>query len=190
MTSLYHMMECFVPQGQTIKDILDYPLIDGVDSWIAGSRFDPPPPVPIQLSWDPNTRGSKKQFYDATIPLAHRELIAALRGAGVDNLDCYQAAITDSLTGALDEDYLAVNVIGLVRAADLAQSIYSDPSGRGSVDMDFDSLMLSTTAARNLLLFRLAECVTGIVVHDAVKRALELRGGFGLTFVPPEQWIG
>lgn len=190
MNGPYHMMECFVPPGKTITDIVDYPLIDGVDSWMSGSRFATALSTPIQLAWDPSTNGVKKHLYDATIPLFHRDLIDALHAAGVDNLDCYPVKITDNTTGAVDETYTAVNVIGLVAAADLAKSKHSDPSGRGRIDMDFDGVCLSKEAPQDLMLFRLAECVSALVVHDSVKRFLETRGGFGLTFVAPERWIG
>ena len=186
----YFMLECFVPKGATIVDIRDYPLIDGVESWLMGLRFDATLPEPILLEWDPSTDGLKKKFYDASIPLMTKELVAALRSGGVDNFDCYEVRITDRASGVVDDGYLAVNILGVVAAADLRACAFEDPSGRRLVDMDFDRLQISTTAARGLLLFRLAECVTGLVVHSAVKKHLEAQGGFGLSFVAPQSWIG
>ena len=39
------------------------------------------------------------------------------------------------------------------------------------------------------LLFRLAENVSALVVHERVKRRLEAQN-LGLTFDPPEEWFG
>jgi hypothetical protein len=186
----YFMLECMVPFGETRVTIADYPTLDGIDSWIAGSRFAHSPRDPIELQWDVDTDGPRKSFYDATIPLMHTELLDALRGSGVDNLDCYAASVTDIQTGEVERSYWAVNIIGVVRAADLSRSRFSDPSGRMRIDMDFDSLVVAPHAPRGALMFRLAECTTGLLVRSDLKVRLEAAGGFGLTFVEPEAWIG
>ncbi len=184
------MLECLIPLGQSALSITGYPVIEGIDSWTLGARFSAPPAEPIVVRWDPDTQGFKKSYYDATIPLMRRELIEALQAAGVDNLECFDARIDTPATGEQDTGYMAVNVIGAVAAADLAQSKFSDYSGRRRIDMDFDSLVLKPQAPRGALLFRLAECTSGLVVHARVKEHLESLGGFGLSFVEPTDWIG
>lgn len=186
----YFMLECFAPGGEDVLDILEYPFIDGVDSWLLGARFDVAIPEPIELQWDGATRGVKKSYYNVTIPLMTRELVGALRSSGVDNIDEYAVRIRDATSDRVDESYVAVNVLGAVAAADRAQSTYQDPTGLGRADLDFDRLVLATDATHGLLLFRLAECVTGLVIHSSVRSALEARGGFGLSFIRPEEWIG
>src|SRR5438552_144031 len=120
----YYMLECFAPGGEEFTDILEYPLLSGVESWMTGSRFSRPLPEPIQLQWDPDTRGPQKTLYDVTIPLFRAPLLAALRAAGVDNLDSYRTEIRDPRSGRTSRDYFAVNVIGTVAAADLPNSSY------------------------------------------------------------------
>jgi hypothetical protein len=39
-------------------------------------------------------------------------------------------------------------------------------------------------------MFRLAESVNGIVVHESVKKAIEAAEIDTLTFIPPEEWVG
>ena len=186
------MLECFAPEGsRTTRDILSYPLLDGVDSWILGARLAASAvPVPLTLEWDPRSKGPKKSFYDATIPLMRKELIHCLFKCGVDNLETVAVEIRDSETGEIDPGYSAINVLGAVAVANLAESKYTDHSGRGQVDLDFDKLVIAPERARGLLFFRLAECVSAIVIASRVKSALEAAGGFGLSFVPPEDWIG
>lgn len=186
----YYMLECMVPLGQTAYALSGYPSIDGVESWTLGSRFAREPKHPIVVRWAPDTQGLKKSFYDATVPLMRRELVEALRVAGVDNLDCYDALIEEPETGDLDTGYLAVNVVGTIGAADLTKSAWADLSGRRRIDMDFDSLTIKPLAPRGALLFRLAECTSGLVIHARVKAQLETSGGFGLSFVDPGDWIG
>jgi hypothetical protein len=98
--------------------------------------------------------------------------------------------ILDTKTGRNNYNYMAVNIIGVVAAADLGQSVYEDPWGQGQIDMDFDSLVIDPKKAGGGKLFRLAECVSGIVIHRSVKEYLESKGGFGLSFVHPSDWIG
>lgn len=184
------MLECLIPLGESALAVTGYPVIEGIDSWTLGAPFATPPAEQIVVRWDPETRGFKKSLYDATIPLMRRELIEALKAAGVDNLECFDARIDSPATGEQDTDYMAVNVVGAVAAADLAQSKFSDFSGRRRIDMDFDALVLRPHAPRGALLFRLAECTSGLVIHSRVKEHLESLGGFGLSFVEPADWIG
>src|SRR5690606_38768707 len=135
-----------------------------------GAPFAHPPAGPIRLCWDPRTRGAKKPLYTSNIPLMHRGLLDAMRSAGIDNIDAYPAEVLDLETQEVDGDYVAFNVLGAVRAADLARSHWADPSQRRRIDMDFDSLAIAPDASRGLLLFRLAECVSGLVVHHALRR--------------------
>jgi len=187
--SSYYMLECLSPPGESVRDIRAYPAIQGIDSWIVGSLFEQPPAEVIQLEWDPQTQGGTKALYSSNIPLMRRDLWGALRAAGVDNIDAYPAAIVDLATNDANREFVAFNVVGAVSSANLAESKWSDLSNMRRIDMDFDSLSIATETARGLLLFRLAECVSGIVVHDTVKQHVE-RHGFDLMFVPPEEWIG
>ena len=184
------MLDCFAPRDQGVREILEFPFIDGVKSWLLGARFAVAIDEPIELEWDPKTKGARKSYYNVTIPLMTRRLLSALQGSGVDNIDPYAVRIRDSASGELDDGYVAINVLGAVAAADLMLSRYEDPSGLGRADLDFDSVVLAPEQARGLLLFRLAECVTALVVHVSVREALEAAGGFGLAFIPPEEWIG
>jgi len=51
-------------------------------------------------------------------------------------------------------------------------------------------LVIDEAKTRGALLFRLAESVNGIVVHETIKNAIEATGIDTLTFMPPEEWVG
>jgi len=186
----YFLLECFSETQWEFSDILDYPEIDGIISWISGSAFESLVPQPIKLQWDPETEGLKKSLYSTIIPLFRKDIVAALQEAGVDNLDSYAVEISDVKLGEISHDYVAVNIVGLVAAMNHDGSRYSDFWGAGLIDLDIDSLVIDSEKAKGFLMFRLAECVNGIVIARKVKEHLESQGGFGLTFVPPEEWIG
>jgi hypothetical protein len=185
----YYLLECYWGHLDTFSDVGVYPDVPGISTWMMGSRFDVPVPEPIRLEWDPESSGPRKHLYKAPIPLFHRELISALRGAGVDNLDCYRAEILDVKDRSVTKDYLAVNVIGVISAADMSLSRYASYSSPPLIDVDFDLLIIDPAKTLGARLFRLAERVSGIVMHREVKEHLESLGGFGLTFIPPSDWV-
>ncbi len=53
--------------------------------------------------------------------------------------------------------------------------------------MDFDSVVLDEPAISDALIFRLAESVNAIIVHEKVKQHLEASGINTLTFLKPEE---
>jgi hypothetical protein len=150
-----------------------YPELPLSFSWVGGRRFEAPPPVPLRFEVFRDGGARMPAFFVPTIPLMRHDLLVALRQSGVDNLDDYPAEVFIPQTGVETHDYRAVNVVGVVKAADLAQSSFSAPSGRPTIDVDFDSLVLDESLVADRLLFRLAEAVSAILVHDKVRRAVE-----------------
>jgi hypothetical protein len=65
--------------------------------------------------------------------------VAALQSCGVDNLDLYPARIFDPDNDQLHENYKAVNIIGMVAAADMQKSVLSAPDGIAHIDVAFDN---------------------------------------------------
>ena len=55
---------------------------------------------------------------------------------------------------------------------------------------DFFSLSVDEVKAKDLLLFRLAENVTAVLVHEQVKSAVEASGITNLTWFKSESWAG
>lgn len=100
--------------------------------------------------------------------LMTKRLIAALEAAGVDNLQTFPAEITNSETGDVIRDYMVVNVIGLVSAADLAASTTTPLA-----DVKFfHTLVVDEKRANGLLMFRLAESRLDVIVEERVAAAI------------------
>lgn len=189
---MYHMLMCQSPDGVEMAG-LDYTPDDVGDGrlrlWKLGRRFATPPPQPIQVFIDVGESGPLKEFYDTTIALMSRRLAAALAAAGIANIDYYDAVVQDLETGRIHTSHVAFNIVGTVAAADLSRSRFQAPDGP-LISVDFDGLAIDPAKAGGALLFRLAECVSGVVVHDQVKAAIEAAGIDTLTFLPPGEWVG
>ena len=183
----YLVLECPVRPNETKAKFFSYKGFDG--DWFAGHRFMTSPSTPIELTWNPEKEhGVRVAYYDASPPvLMTKELLHALRGAGVDNFDEYPVVIRSTTNGPDCHHYAAVNIIGIITAADLERSNVADP-GSGMIDMAFDSLAIDERNAAGHLLFRLAESVTTVLIHSTVASILKTQGGFGLTFTRPEDY--
>ncbi len=100
--------------------------------------------------------------------LMSRALVKTIQESGVDNLQVFPATITDDKTGAVNEDYAVVNVIGLVEAADLTKS-KTLPLADAKF---FQHLAVDSKRAKGLLMFRLAESYTDIIIAESVAKAI------------------
>src|SRR2546421_548577 len=126
--------------------------------WFGGQRLTQPVAEPLIYTLDPKHPGNIRVMYDdAAYPLMRDDLIEALRVVGVDNLQLFGAVIVDPQTGIQHANYKAFNIIGLVKAADMAKSVRAATSDSKLLDVDFDSLAIDENKASPFRLFRLAE---------------------------------
>ncbi len=163
--------------GKPRRWIDEEPFLRGISFW-KGARITASVPEPLQYKLKRIRRDAEDHApylpstLGTTIPLFRDDLIAMLRDCGVDNLDLYRAAVSDPENGTVYENYKAVNILGLVAAADLQGSRYV-AHGAPIADVDFDALVVDESKARGLLMFRLAESVNAVIVHESVKMRLE-----------------
>lgn len=185
--SAYFMLECFGPDEEPRAAIDTVKNADHLN-WMLARRFTDPVPSPVSVVLNAKV-GMMLPMFNRGILLMSDKLVEALLECGVDNLDCYPAELFNPMTNERFSNYQAVNIIGAVAAANLAESQHQT-FGAARFDVDFDSLVLDPAKTNGLLMFRLAECVTGIVVHESVKAHCDKRGIEHLDWVLPAEWIG
>ena len=155
-----------------------------------GQRFPAPPPTPVLVDLNTDFPGIMMPMFDKGVLLFTKPMLASIEAAGVDNLETFDAILHDPATGQKYNNYKAINIVGAVAAANLGESEFEAPSGSPIVDVDFDSLVIDEKKAGGLLMFRLAECVTAIMIHERVKKQLEADEIPYLDFVEPKDFIG
>jgi hypothetical protein len=132
-----------------------------------------------------------KALYDEqAVPIMRDDLVAALMAAGVDNLELFPAVIHDPMTGVDHTNYQAFNIVGLLEAADLGASEMMGTTSSKLIDADFASLVIDESKARDMLLFRLGEASSAIVVHEHVRKVIEDRKIPGIFFYASGEWSG
>lgn len=164
------------------------------DDWLDGAYidFDVPEPIVYDLEEDEYDEIPNVPNLDDSLPIPfmHNSLYEALQAAGVDNLQVYRAVIRDLKRGIEYKDYKAFNIVGVVSAADMGASTMMGTSDSTLIDADFDRLVLDESKCNGLLLFRLAENITAIVVDESVKKEVERRGIEGIFFYASGEWAG
>ncbi|HET9985775.1 MAG TPA: hypothetical protein VFQ38_19410 [Longimicrobiales bacterium] len=185
---MYYMLSCFGPMDRDRATIGEVPEIEGV-SWMTGQRIAVPLRTPIEVDLDTSEGDALVPMFNSGILLLREDMVAALREAGVDNLDVYDAIIHDRDTGVDHRNYKAVNIVGAVACADLGASQHV-AHGEPVIDVDFDGLVIDESKTGGALMFRLAESINGIIVHESVKDHLERAGIPYLDFIEPSEWVG
>lgn len=133
------------------------------------------PPSPLQINlWERGGSGMAEMFLDS-IPLFRKDFVAAMMECGIDNVQTFPATLT-SPEGQFPDAYYAVNILGLVKCADLEKSVYEDITGTGIIAMSFRELIIDSRAASGGMFFRLAEAVASIVAHESVRAHMEQKG--------------
>lgn len=191
----YYVLMCFTPWFTKSASIGPAPSVSGVSSWIRGQPIETSVPQPLEFTVeldeddrDPDEPGVLLEMYQDSYVLMTERLTNALRQAGVDNLQLFDAVIRDPRTGMVATNYKMVNVVGVVACADLRKSVYT-ASGVPLVDVSFDRLVIDEKRAGGLLLFRLAESLSAIIVHDRVRQHLLASGFDMLTFRDPAKYV-
>lgn len=141
-------------------------------------------PFRLQVSYSPDLEGNPKvePLYDyvSSVKVMSKRLAETIQAAGVDNLQIFPALVTDSVTGVVHEDYVVVNVVGIVSAAKLASS---EGTKVGSAYY-FDKIAIDPAMARDLLFFRLKQSPIEIIVHESIARAVTNGNFRGVVLEP------
>lgn len=117
---------------------------------------------------------SKTRTFPSTFlpePVFSINLVKALLDSGVDNIDVYQAVITNPETGEKFQNYQGVNIVGVVSCADFSASDYEDLAE----SYIFRNLVINTDKIIGFDIFRLAEDDETILISDRLKHLLASR---------------
>jgi hypothetical protein len=131
-------------------------------------------------------------LYDSkALPVMRTDMLETLQASGVDNLETFPTRLIDEVNNITYDNYVTFNIIGLVAAADLEKSeLMPHSPGATMLDTDFHSLVIDESKTKGLLLFRLAENCSAIMVHHSIKEAIEAKGIPGIVFYADGEWAG
>ena len=158
--------------------------------WMDGQKIMIDVPSPLKFELDPQRPGKMKAMYETGILLMRNDLLLAIKAAGVDNLEVFNAIIIDPTTNAEHANYKAVNIVGTIACADRDESDISEEDDVDMISMSFESLVIDDVKAGGLLMFRLAEAVNAIVVHEKVRNSIMENQVPNMHFYKSGEWSG
>jgi hypothetical protein len=121
-------------------------------------------------------------YYDAT-QLMHSRLADALQSSGVDNLQTFPAVLSEDGKLAARQDYVVANIVGTVACASLDESDSIPFADRWF----FNDLVIDASKTHGLLMFRLAESLLDVLVHETVAKKLMQHNFPYLVLTPLKQ---
>jgi len=193
---MYYILDCDEPQtenGEAVMKIGNTFEVGEVWSWKSGQRFDADErsfDTPIRIPFEPlrGYQGPPVEMRDLGIPIMSERLYKAIVDSGVTNVEWFDAEVLKTSTSERFA-YKAYNVVGLVAAADMTKSEWQSDDGIPIADVSFDELVLDETKARGALLFRLAENVNALLVHQRVRDHIEAAGISTVKFMAAQDWM-
>jgi hypothetical protein len=193
---MYYVLRCLLPQnerGEALMEIHNCFEVDGVWGWRNGLKRKPHEgdvPTPIMIDFEPfrGYEGPPVELRDVCIPIMSKRLGEALVEVGVDNVEFFDAILVNTVTRERYH-YWAFKVVGLVAAADLGQSDWESYDGKPIGDVSFEKLVIDESRIAGLLMFRLAENFSALMVHEKVREHVLSRGINTVEFVRPEDWV-
>ncbi|MES2824949.1 MAG: hypothetical protein V4732_15195 [Pseudomonadota bacterium] len=168
--------------------VIDNPEIDDDPSFLNGQRITGPIPL---LIFEINFPKDEKlpHYLGDQFPLVSKAFLHALQLAGVDNFQQFPARLVNSQTGQSWDDFVAFNVIGFVKAANLDHSDF-DVLMAGSDDDKVPPLLAFREIALDKnkipsasMMFRMAEDPCNVIIHEQVVAVLSTHkpeGGWGV----------
>jgi hypothetical protein len=175
------------PDVKGYMEIEDWDDSEGFEGWSVGkpAKSQPQGTVVIRARRHEGYKGEPDDFSDHNIPLMSKRLKEAIESAGVDNITFYPVTVR---TKKETYEYFAFNLVGLVSVVDPASEIKS-PDGDFLGDSSITDLVIDDEKGRGLLMFRLKEKFSVILVHKKLKEVIEQRGIASVKFLAPEDFM-
>lgn len=175
----------------TEDDYLDYGIQsyatpDTDISFLTGKRIEQEIPL-LNFKVDFPSGFSLPHLLTGGITLVSQKMVHLLKEAGIKNIQTFPVALHNPATGESWNDYVALNILGLVEAADLESSectVIMEGDELNLPLLAFQSVSLVRKKLNDLLLFRMAESPATIIIHRKIVDLLMLNkpeGGWGIV---------
>jgi hypothetical protein len=188
----YLVMKRHFPKPDTVQGYVEIEESDteGFGGWRTGkpARSRPEGAVVINVVMHDGFTGEPHDFQDNNVPLMSARLKEAIESVGIDNINFFPVTLRNPATERTYE-YFAFNLIGLVAAADLAKSQIASHDGDFMGDSQIHNLVLDESKAHGLLMFRLKEKYSTLLVHHKVRDAILSRQIDTVQFIEPEDYM-
>lgn len=183
---MYYFLRQNLFETQDMIEIAGHTADTGALDWMGGHAFSEPLGHQV-LMLDPGCGKNLPDFFDTTVPVMSERLLSFLRLRGVDNVDAYPVTLQNRETGQQINGYSAVNFMGCLDCANLAESEYEISFG----SPDFTGrIVIDEARAHGAKCFRLEYGPGFLVVAQDIADALNKEIWSGLLLQPTELYSG
>lgn len=163
------------------RGIINDPTLPSGINFSLGKQIDPQPATPLVFQSNCDPQHPPRDYMGSAIPVCSRTLLAALRAAGIDNLQTFPATISGLDAQTQWTDYHAVNIVGQAATPellnrDLGLAITPDERSRSLFLLILN--IIDPAKTDKLQIFRLNE---HLIMHDHALTHLK-------TLAPPGGW--
>lgn len=179
----YYILTVENPDGMLLGYVPDPTDNSFVDIWNKGSVFSSPiihDPFVVEIQ-DDYKDAQLLPFFDVE-PVMSYAFYEALLEAGVNNLVPYECILRSEDGTVEHKGFKIVNIVGLIRAAGKGTKFTGESR---LIDASMDKIDIDETKAGGALMFRMAEAIGTIVVHETVKKYLESKNFPSIIFRDP-----
>lgn len=154
-------------------------------SFLTGKKIEQEVPLLI-FEVDFPSGFSLPHLFTGGTSLVSQEMVHLLEKAGVKNIQTFPVVLHNPTTEESWNDYVILNILGLVEAADLESSEYDvimEGDEHNLPLLAFNSVCLLRAKLNDLLLFRMAESPATIIIHRKISDLLmsnKPEGGWGI----------
>lgn len=165
-----YLMTRQIPPDGALVDLGSHSLVN----FASGVKLDPGFKEPVEFEVDLDLEGRRMPtFFTVPAFLAKRAFYEHLQAGGADNVDAYRALIQNGETGERWEDYVVLNIVGLVSCADMAASEYAELGPGINV---IDEIVVDPARVTGLQIWRLAEDPLQILISERLYEHLRAAG--------------
>ena len=149
--------------------------------WINGKQLRHPPKTPLKFKLNTKKGPLMPDFFDVDMPILSSRLLGAFVRAGVENIFSYPVELQNPSTGEVHKDYRAVNIVGVMRVAEL-DGLENEDGNEVRYVSDVDNLKINPERCAGQLCFRLYENLSSIIVHESVVAQIQVDECIALQF--------
>jgi len=173
-------------EGQAF--VMDCPeSIDPLDL-IDGKIISEPNKLPLQLKLSPGSGDFRGDIISGLVTLFHKDLIDELLKLKTTNFQHFPVELTEP-DGEVEPGYFLINIIGLMEAVDVENSIIEESSVSGARGW-LQSFKIDPLKARGQRLFRIVEAPNLIIIDQILRDCLDKYEPPGVRMMPTEKYNG
>lgn len=126
--------------------------------------------TPMVFTTNAKAGDNLRAFHKSSFTIMSKAFLSLVQEAGVDNLQVFPIIIQSTEDGTIWSDYFGVNILGVIKCADLSRSTYDEIMPGHYC---FDELAIDANLIKDQLLFRLQEHLPTIIMHRSVGRYIK-----------------